>query len=105
MIFNARITFTLSFIVSSGTRFLSQSVKGDDIKDGIDQGSFSKNSYTSYFLAKFDCETYGVKENCSQEQIKNIYSTQTNANINPANIPIPNSLDIKETSQYTDNDI
>ena len=101
--FNARVSFTLSVITSSGTRFLSSEVTGDGVQDGIALGTYSKESKMSDFLAKFYCEAYDVKEGFSQVQIKNLYLTQTNGKIEPIEIPIPQTYEGKDISQYDDN--
>lgn len=103
--FNAKVTFTLSITKSSGTRFLSSSVIGEGIQDGITQGSYSEKSYLSDFLAKFYCEAYDVEEGYSKIQIFKLYSTQRNGKINPIEIPIPYTLDGIDISKYIDDNI
>ena len=107
MMFNARITFTLMAVTSSGTRFLLPQVNGTGVQDSIALGSYSQNSYFSDYLAKFNCkaENLDFDEKKSKLQIDNLWLIETNGDDTLTEIEVPNSLEGKDISQYTGNDI
>ena len=107
MMFNARITFTLTSGIFSGTRFLSSSEGGTGVQEGVALGTYSQNSYTSDYLAKFNCEVENLDfdEKKHQLQINDLWLKEANGDDLPVEIEVPKSLKGKDISQYTGNDI
>ena len=108
MMFNARITFNLTIVTSSGTRFLSSPVTGYGVQDGIALGTYSQNSKMSDYLAKFNCEVVNIDfdENNSQLQMDDdLWLIYTNGDYTHTKIPVSYSLKDANIAECKGDDI
>ena len=105
--FNAKITFNLIIVTSSGTRSLSITAPGDGEQEDEALGTYSPNSYISDYLVKFNCKAEKVDfdQNNYQIQIDDLLLEQANGYFPFTDIPVPYSLKDKDISQYKYDDI